>query len=281
MTLSDSILLNIGQSKTTYNDLLTRILPNYSSKASAKAALSRALKNAISFENIKKENNSYMLTEKGKLIVESKLKNKILLNINELIKKPVKKDSLENIDEIVKHLQIFLERSKQDSTLLKVGKTSATFYIRDLEHLKKDLEKKTTHLSYLNKVLEKQILILQEQNFEDVSVLNLNADSINNIIKLSEFYNVSEITIDCDADDENTINLLEKNYVFVKKTTNTFVLKVEDIDVFKKILFNNLELFLKTKFKIYVNEVVIKLEKGKLYFFGPHNVIVDIKEKLL
>jgi hypothetical protein len=281
MTLSDSILLHIGQSKTTYNDLLTRILPNYSSKASAKAALSRALKNLMSFENIQKDNNYYLLTEKGKVIVESKIKNKILLNINELIKKPIKKENLENIDEIVKHLQIFLERSKQDSTLLKVGKTSATFYIRDLMILKKDLEKKITHLSYLNKVLEKQILILQEQNFEDVSILNLNGESINNIIKLAEFYNISEITIDCDVNDKSTIDIFEKNYVFVKKTPNTFVLKIEDVDVFKKILFKNIEQFLKNKFKVYVNEVVIKLEQGKLYFFGPHNVIVDIKEKIL
>jgi len=52
MTLSDSILLQISQKKTSYNDLLTRILPNYSSKSSAKAALSRSLKNLIAFENI-------------------------------------------------------------------------------------------------------------------------------------------------------------------------------------------------------------------------------------
>ncbi len=281
MTLSDSILLNIGQHKTTYNDLLTRILPNYSSKASAKAALSRSLKNLLSFEDVKKEKDYYMLTEKGKLIVESKLKNKILININDLIKNTREKENLENIEEIIKHLQIFLERSKQDSTLLKIGKTGSAFYIRDLELLKQKLEKKTSYFAHLNKVLEKQILIFQEQNFEDVAILNLDSSSINNIIKLANFYNISEILIDCTSSEEKTIKMFEENYVFVKKTSNVFLLNIENIDVFKKILFSNLENILKTRFKIYVNEVVIKIEHGKLYFFGPHNVIVDIKEKFL
>jgi hypothetical protein len=278
MTLSDSLLLHIGQNKTTYNDLLTRILPNYSSKASAKAALSRSLKNLLSFENIQKLDSHYMLTEKGKKIVESKLKNKILLNINELLKN-TNKNNLENIDEIIKHLQIFIERSKQDSMLLRIGKTSAAFYINDLVNLKNILEKKIKHYVHLNNVLEKQILVLQEQNFEDVSVLNLDSDSLNNIDKLADFYNISEIVIDCTTTDEKVCKIFEENYVFEQKVKNTFILKTENLDVFKKILFSNLEDFLKTRFKIYINEIVITSEQNKLFFYGPHNLIVDIKSK--
>ncbi len=281
MTLSDSILLHIGQNKTTYNDLLTRILPNYSSKASAKAALSRVLKNLISFEDICKQDNYYMLTDKGKKIVESKLKNKILININELIKKIRSTSSLENVGEIIKNLQIFLERSKQDPTLLKIGKTGSTFYIKDLENLKENIEKKVSYFSHLNKVLEKQILMLQEQNFEDVSILKLNSKSINNIIKLAEFYNISEILIDCNISEEKTIKVFEENYIFTKKSSNLFVLDIKNIEDFKKILFNNLEDIIRTRFKIYVNEVVIKLKEGRLFFYGPHNLIVDIKEKMV
>ncbi|MDD4049930.1 MAG: hypothetical protein PHX47_02870, partial [Candidatus ainarchaeum sp.] len=105
MALSDSILLQISQKKTNYNDLLTKMVSNYSSVNSAKAALSRALKNLVAFGEIEKNNDDYFLTEKGRQTIESKLKNKILININDLLEKSRKKSSLEDVDEIVKNLQ--------------------------------------------------------------------------------------------------------------------------------------------------------------------------------
>ena len=70
MTVMDSILLQINQKKTNFNELLTRIIPNYSSTESARAALSRVIKNLVSFGYIKKTEDFFEITEKGKKIEE-------------------------------------------------------------------------------------------------------------------------------------------------------------------------------------------------------------------
>ena len=101
MALMESILLQISQNKTKYNDLLLKIRPNYSSEGSARAALSRALKNLIAFGEITKTNDFYELTEKGKQIVENKLKNPNLAIINDLLNK-TKGTNLTYVDEIIK-----------------------------------------------------------------------------------------------------------------------------------------------------------------------------------
>jgi hypothetical protein len=277
MTLSDSILLQISQKKTSYNDLLTRTLPNYSSKSSAKAALSRALKNLIAFGNIKKENNFYEITNKGENNIKSKIKNKILININELIIKNKKTKDLRYLNDIIKSLQIFIERSKYDPVLLKIGKTSSGFYVSDIKDILLNLNETIKHYNYLNKVLEKQILILQEHNFEDRKTLNLDKKGISKLLDLCEFYNLEEFIVEFNDDDLNIINIFKDNFNFKLKSSNTFVISISNIDDFKKIIFDNLELIINTKFKMFINEIIIKVVGTKMCFIGPHNIISDIK----
>ena len=236
MTLLDSILLQINQKKTTFNELLTRIIPNYSSVESARAALSRVIKNLVSFEYIQKTEDFYEITEKGKKIVESKLQDKMLNNINsinDLLQKSQPAKSLQYLDDIVRNLQIFLERSKEDQTLLKIGKTSANFYVSDLEDIKKNVE---TRLINFEQSLDRQIQSLKDLNFEDQFIINLDENAFSLIKELSENNNISELIIDCDKTDINSGMLVETHPEFTKKPDNVFVLKLSDIEILKKLL---------------------------------------------
>ncbi len=278
MTLLDSILLQINQKKTSFNELLTRIIPNYSSTESARAALSRVIKNLVAFEFIQKTEDFYEITEKGKKIVESKLQNKMLNNINsinDLLQKSQPAKSLQYLDDIVKNLQIFLERSKEDTTLLKIGKTSATFYISDLEEIKKNIE---TRLVNFEQSLDRQIMALKDLNFEDQFIINLDNNAFELIKELSNTNNISEIIIDCDKTDINSGMLFETHSEFTKKPDNVFLLKLSDIEILKKLLLSRLENIMQTRFKIYIKEIVIYLKIGRLYFTGPYNQIATIKD---
>jgi len=279
MALSDSILLQISQKKTTYNDLLTKMLSNYSSSGSAKAALSRALKNLIAFGDLEKDSDFYVLTEKGKITVESKLKNKILININDLLDKSKKRNSLEFVDDIISNLQIFLERGKQDPSLLKIGKTSSTFYIYDLINLKKEMDTSVNHYLHLSNVLTNQINILQEKNFEDMLIINLDSNIFEIIKFLYEKYNIEEIILECSKEYPETIKLFEETDGIFKKTDLSFKINIKDIDLLAKKLLDNFEITILVKFKIYINEILISFSFGKVYLFGPFNLINEIKEK--
>ncbi len=278
MTLADSILLQISQKRTSFNDLLTRIMPNYSSTASARAALSRAIKNLVAFENIIKKENFYEITDKEKKIVESKLKNKMLIIINDLLKKSKATTNLVHLDDIIKNIQIFLERSKEDPTLLMAGKSSATFYISDLDELKESIEKRISNLNRLEQALDKQILSLKELNFEDMVISNLDSAAFEIIAKLIDLYSVNEIIIDCDKDDINSGLLFENHYEFIRKPDNVFILKAEDLNALKKLVLTNLESIMQTRFKIYIKEAIIYLKLGKLYYTAPYEIINQIRE---
>jgi len=278
MTLADSILLQISQKRTSFNDLLTRIMPNYSSTASARAALSRAIKNLVAFENIIKKEDFYEITDKGKKIVESKLKNKMLIIINDLLKKSKATTNLVHLDDIIKNIQIFLERSKEDPTLLMAGKSSATFYISDLAELKESIEKRISNLNRLGQALDKQILSLKELNFEDMVISNLDSAAFEIIAKLINLYSVTEIIIDCDKDDINSGLLFENHYEFIRKPDNVFILKSEDLNALKKLVLTNLESIMQTRFKIYIKEAIIYLKLGKLYYTAPYEIINQIRE---
>ncbi|MEI8363851.1 MAG: hypothetical protein WCF78_00120 [archaeon] len=280
MVLQDSILLQISQKQTNYNDLLLRMTPNYKSSDSAKAALSRALKNLISFGEIEKKEELYILTEKGKHTVDSKLKNKILIVINDLLSKSKKANSLQYIDDIIKNIQVFIEKSKTDPSLIKVAKTSSTFYISDLNYLKEDIENKVTHYHHLLEILQKQINILQEENFEDFYSINLDENAFFHVENFCKINNLTDITIDCDKDSPETILLFVKNSKFTRKSDYVFSTSIINMPELKNILLSNFENTIQAKFKIYLNDILIKTSFGKLYFFGPYNLISKIKDEI-
>jgi len=279
MAISDSILLQIGQKQTSYNDLLTKMVPTYSSVNSAKAALSRTLKDLIAFGEIKKEDDFYILTEKGKQVVESKLKNKILININELLKKS-QGHELQYIDDIIKNLQLFIERSKTDQTLLKIGKTGASFYISDLEKVKSAISAKISHFTNMSQVFDRQVVALQELNFEDIVSINIDDDVFDYVKRFCEQYNLSEITIDCDKNDVITNNLFKDNNMFSQKIESFFILKTLNLEPLKKVVLTSFETAMRISFKIYLNEVIVVFNLGKVSFMGPYKLINDLRNEI-
>ena len=279
MVLSDSVLLQVSQKKTSYNDLLTKMLSNYSTTGSAKAALSRVLKNLIAFGQLEKKDDFYYLTEKGQSIVDSKLKNKILININNLLKESIRTNSLEHVDDIVKNLQMFFEKSKEDPSLLKVGKTSSNFYISDLVSLRKELDNSIVHYAHLSEILNNQINILQEQDFEEVAVFNLNKEVFKYITKLCKKNKIQELELKCSKEYPETIKLFESEKFFIKKSEFIYKLNTHDIIKLKKRLLNDFELAIQVRFKVYINEVLVRFSFGKVYFFGPYSIISKLIKK--
>ncbi|MDD3177936.1 MAG: hypothetical protein PHR26_00280 [Candidatus ainarchaeum sp.] len=279
MSLSDSVLLQVNQKKTTYNDLLTKIIPNYSNVASAKAALSRSLKNLITFGQLIKKDDFYLLTDKGKNTVESKFKNKILISINDLLNKSRNTNSLEFVDNIVKNLQIFIERSKSDFSLLKIGKTGSTFYISDLDFLRKELENSVSHYNHILEVLKSQISILQDLDFEDFLIINFDKGSFKNIKSFCIKNNVSEINLEIYKNYPETENLFNSFKKFTKKSDNVYILQTKDILSLEKLLLDNFDIALQVRFKIYLNEFLLKYSFGKMYIFGPYNLLNNLKNK--
>jgi len=73
-----------------YNSLLNRVSANYSNVNSARAALSRAIKDLAIFGLVRKQQNRFFATDKAVLLVNSEMKNKLVLKLNQAIasKKP-------------------------------------------------------------------------------------------------------------------------------------------------------------------------------------------------
>ena len=66
MTFNNNILLIVRQSDgIDYNDLFSKIMPQYKNEASAKSALSRALKDLSSFGLVKRDGRKIFITDKG------------------------------------------------------------------------------------------------------------------------------------------------------------------------------------------------------------------------
>ena len=52
-----------------------------------------------------------------------------------------------------------------------------------------------------------------------------------------------------------------------------------DIIKLKKRLLNDFELAIQVRFKVYINEVLVRFSFGKVYFFGPYSIISKLIKK--
>ncbi|MAG22128.1 MAG: hypothetical protein CL943_02375 [Candidatus Diapherotrites archaeon] len=165
MTQRNNILLIVKQQPgIDYNSLLNKISSSYGSINSARAALSRALKDLSALGMLKRQGNNIFITAKGSASINQEMKSKLILKLNQSIKG---KNPVEEINSIVEMLSTLIERSKQDRDLLKAAKGSAEFYIADLAELKEGLDKRIHNLNYLGGIMLQQISSLQELNFND------------------------------------------------------------------------------------------------------------------
>jgi len=194
MTQRNNILLIVKQQQgIDYNSLLGKVSSSYGSINSARAAISRALKDLSALGMLKKENNQVFITAKGAAEIDSEMKNKLLIKLNSSIKS---KSPVQEINYIVEMLSTLIERGKQDRDLLKAAKGGTEFYISDLSKLKAALDKRVHNLQYLGEVLLQQISSLQGMNFNDSRKTGFNNETkkmLSSIVKESP---VHEITLD-------------------------------------------------------------------------------------
>jgi len=161
MASRDSILLILKQRQgIAYTELLANVLGDYSNINSARAALSRTLKNLESLGLIRRKKGQIFLTDKGTAMLFQGMKNKLILRLNESI-------TQKNISGLVTQLSVLIERSKADSELLKIARESARFYISDLNAISEKTEKQIKQLTYLNEILKRHIMSLKAMNFRD------------------------------------------------------------------------------------------------------------------
>lgn len=164
MASKNSVMLIIKQNQgIKYHELLEKIVGDYSNINSARAALSRVIKDLEALGLVLRKGNKLFLTDKGVLKIQTEMKNKLLLKLNDLIKEV---DSSKP-GPFVQQLSTLVERAKQDKDLRKVAKSSVSFPVSRVELVKERIQKQSKHLEYLSKSLEKHIKSMKEMNFRD------------------------------------------------------------------------------------------------------------------
>ncbi len=197
MTAKNSFLLIIKQFPgIEYNVLLSKISSNYGSVNSARAALSRALKDMNALSWIEKRSNKWFATEKGQTVLNSEMKNKLLFRLNQSVQS---KNRAQEIDAIVEQLSVLIERSKNDADLLKAAKNAVRFSIQDLSVLSDEVNARLEQTRYWSEVFQKQIESLRELDFNDSRILTENENPISFVQSLVEKNKPEELFVSGDA----------------------------------------------------------------------------------
>lgn len=144
------------------NELFSRISSRYSNSKSAYASLSRALKNLESLGQIKRKGDTIFITDKGLALIQIEMKEKLVIKLNEVMKKPI-----ENIEEIVQLLIVLTERANESSDLLQNAKENALFTIKDFSDLQEKIDERKEFLDKMASLIGVQEERLRELNFND------------------------------------------------------------------------------------------------------------------
>jgi superfamily II helicase len=263
MTQKNNILLIVKQSPgIDYNSLLNKVSSSYGNVNSARAALSRALKDLSAVGMLKRKGNSFFVTEKGAAEINSEMKSKLLIKLNQSMKG---KSPVNEINSIVEMLSTLIERSKQDRDLLKAAKGSTEFFISDLSELKSDIDKKIHSLNYLSGVLLQRISSLQELNFNDSNQFKLDHGSKKLLFSV----------IDKSSATEMAVELL--NPALLEKAAKSFNVKAHGNSItlekasFKKLLslLEKTPQFARNPVTIYLSSLKIRIDPPYFYLTGP------------
>ncbi len=264
MTTKNSILLIIKQnSGIEYASLLNKVAANYSTINSARAALSRALKDLIAFGFVFKRGPHLFATEKATTTLNLEMKNKLLLRLNS----SVKSRNLSEIDSIVELLHNLIERSKEDTDLLKAAKGSTDFYISDIEKMENGIEGRRKHLAYLSKILGEQINSLKSLDFNDLIERNLDGilASMQKIISKEKLKDIS-----VESSDEEFLKVISEKFYSKKRGRNVSI-PVKSLKELLK-LFSSEAIKRNTlRANIYLSDRRVLLTPSKAYLIGPYS----------
>ncbi len=267
MTARNTVLLIVKQNPgIDYNSLLGKFSPNYSNINSARAALSRTLKDLSIFGFVQRQHKNFFITDKAQALLNSEMKNKLVLKLNQSIKS----SRHENIDVVVEGLSTLIERSKHDENLLKAAKTSSDFFINDLEEIANTAQKKAVQLAYLEKVLRDQIALLKEMNFNDVKKTSFDKakETIFSLVKENNFEEVV-----AEVYPENLKTLLSETLQVKFKDHSTTVRKDAMQDFFSVL---SKQAFSSHEVVVFIPPIKVKLGFPDSYFVGPFSSISSI-----
>ncbi|MFH1588433.1 MAG: hypothetical protein ABIA76_03795 [Candidatus Diapherotrites archaeon] len=263
MKANNPILLIVLQSQgIEYNELLNRLTASYSSINSARAALSRALKDLSVLGLIVRKENKVFATDKAQVLVQSEMKNKLIAKLNELINS---RNNVKEIDSIVQQMQVLIERSKNDSALLKVARSSTSFSLNNLRETNSKLEKEINHLNYLKGIFELQINSLQEMDFDDLIEFEFGLEAVKKIESVLKESQLNEVSVEFSSNE-----LKEK--ILGQEKAKSFKSGIpldEAIELMKKII----ELNEKDKTVFFASPIKIEFMNKKIILKGPYSKI--------
>jgi len=248
-----------------YNALLNKVSQSYSSVNSARAALSRALKDLLALEFVRKESGKFFISEKGNQLIQSEMKSKLLLRLSESVNS---RSSHLEIDSIVQQLHTLLERAKSDPDLLKAARGSADFYISDLQEINSRIEQRAKHLNYISNVFQEQISALKQLDFNDSKRFPNDSALPQKIAGIAQKAGATELIIECPNPD------------FIQKASAALELKPKDNTIavpLPKLLnaFPVIWEFLEQKplnaITVYASPFKIKLSISGAILSGPHS----------
>lgn len=266
MSAKNSILLTIMQSPgIDYNSLLNKCSANYSNINSARAALSRALKDFSVFGFVRKQDNRFFATDKAVVVASAEMKNKLVMKLNQAISS---KNPVLEIDTILQRLSTLAERARHDPDLLKTAKTSVDFYVSDLKQIEEKLNSEVNHLSYLAGVLNSNISALSELDFNDMK--KTDAFAAQKIVeKIIEKTSQNEVIIE-------TANplIVEKFEAQMQQKFKKTSLALSQNDVEKFFgLLESLSEQEKKEVSIFLPPIKISFAKDTVFFSGPFSSI--------
>ncbi len=263
MTQRNNILLIVKQSPgIDYNSLLNKVSSSYGSVNSARAALSRALKDLNALGMLKRKGNNFFVTEKGAAEISGEMKNKLLIKLNQSL---ASKNPVDEIDKVVEMLSTLIQRSKQDRDLLKAARGSTEFYLSDLAELQTNLGKRIHTLQYLGKIMGQHISSLEELDFNDRRRLSLNSESKKTISNLISESGLSEIS----AEFRNPA-LLEKfcSSLALKSQGNSVSIASSKLPALLKFIDGG-GLGERNAVSIYLPSLILRIDAPYVYFIGP------------
>jgi hypothetical protein len=263
MTFNNSVLMIVKQTPgIEYNNLLSKISQRYKNPASAKSALARALKDMGSFGLIKREGTRVFVTDKGLASMSIEMKDKLVLRLNEEMKRP-----LGSLNDIVRLLIVLSQRGGQDKDLLTNAKENASFSIEDIEELRRKIRAERKHLKQMSLLLEQQAIKLRELDFNDTAKIPFDEQVAS---KIGVFCKGQKIIVE--TKDNDILSKIPEHW----KKQGIISVEGDNIPLLTQLLASMLSI----KATLYLPGIKFILMAGNATLFGSHKAIkafVDMK----
>jgi len=272
VTTKNAILMIVKQnSGIDYNSLLNKFASSYTNANSARAALSRSLKDLTAFGFLARKGNRFYLLEKGESEIYSEIKNKLVIALNDSMKQ---KNPHNDADLIVSKLQVLIERAKQDRDLLKTSRGSLDFSISDLERVHGGLEKSVKHQEYVSKVFSEQIGMLKELQFNDSFARQFDKDCASDLGKIFSRGDDKEFTVECN--DVNALGFLSQS-LKAKARNNTFSIKKKSFPKLARLVLSDSGKLSEALITVFSSNLKAQFYRSRVFLSGPYSLLADWK----